>query len=113
MISYSWADQEQVKLIRDKLVMQGYKVWMDIGSISKYTTSSPTHMTRKSILTASLYIADNGFTCMGATHVYNLCKHAWPEVFKIDFHCFDEKKKKKKKTRNQEFGNQILSKSNT
>ena len=90
MISYSWADQEQVKLIRDKLEMQGYKVWMDIGNISKYTTSSPTHMTRKRTLTASSYIADNGFTCMGGgpSHVYINMRDQLL-VFKIDFHCFD------------------------
>ena len=40
MLSYSWANQEQVKHIRDMLEEEGFNIWMDIGNISKYTLQS-------------------------------------------------------------------------
>ena len=40
MLSYSWANQGQVKQIKDKLEQAGYDIWMDVGNISKYTLYS-------------------------------------------------------------------------
>ena len=35
MISYSWANQEQVIHVKDMLEERGYRVWMDVGNMSK------------------------------------------------------------------------------
>jgi len=35
-ISYQWNNQETVLRIRDSLIKNGYKVWMDVDAMSKY-----------------------------------------------------------------------------
>ena len=36
MISYQWDSQKRAIFIRDRLVQEGYKVWMDVDNMRKY-----------------------------------------------------------------------------